>query len=123
LFPVLSVPQSVSTIGQLSLLQILGGMIFVVILMAFLGYCIYKTFDFKYKWTIFLIPIFFLISEIFVNFVCGSDNLSRTPYPVCQNTIVWIFVQSTPFLLILIIGVIAFPNIYSKIPQWLNSVE
>jgi len=123
-FPFVNVPQQTQILsGKDSLFMAFGGMITVVCCMFMISYVIYRKYEIKNK-LIFLIPVFFAITGIIGNIVCGTDNIHKSPYPICDQ---FIILQSLPsnlvYLLMAILFFIIFPIVYEKLPLWRKNLQ
>jgi len=113
LLPFIQVPQQIHILeGRGSLNLILGGIITVIIAMSFLCYMVYHNFEFKNKRWLFAIPIYFTISEIVRNFLCGTDNFIHSPYPICSENLFVMYLYKYEWLILWgILSIILLPNI------------
>ncbi|MDD1674369.1 MAG: hypothetical protein LUQ13_01865 [Methanomicrobiales archaeon] len=101
-FPFLKAPQQVTIVdGDPSLNFALGGILFVILVWAAISLTVYHTSGDTHRTWVFVVPLVFSLMEILGNFLCGTDNLSGVPQPICEMSAVHPLLGVLPLMLLL----------------------
>jgi len=120
--PGLWMPQQTRIIqGTASVNYVLGGILLTIIFWIIIFLIFYNKSNSKTRFILLIVPIFIMIEQFIINFICGTDNPLGHPFEVChQNIVISQFFQWSFVILIILFILIIFPSIQFKLNNWVN---
>lgn len=119
LIPFWKLPQQ-TMISNGSLNFIWGGIMLSLIFWLWLSLVLYRNSKQKMSFLIFFV---ILIGEIFGNYVCGTDNLTRNPLSACSSLHLNVFIEYEALIFAFIMLIIFLrSNLFKKISKFLDDL-
>ena len=119
--PIIVPQQTVVLQGRFSSWFIFGGSILIMGFSTLLAALLRRKVNSRWVWGI---PAAFLFHELTGNYLCGTDNLMRQPYAICQSSAFsWLYPKLFLMVMCSVIAVLLYPKVKSILLRYLSVLE